>query len=306
MAGIDVPGGRPNVTATTRRKAMETPVRPAAVAGMFYPGTAPVLAAAVRGYLAEGSKPSPADVRLPKALIVPHAGYVYSGSVAGCAYRRIAPGRTTLRRIVLLGPVHRVPIRGLALPAVRAFATPLGTLALDAEAVETIRELPQVGVSEAAHALEHSLEVQLPFLQAVLDDCAIVPLAVGDASAEEVAEVVEKLWGGPETLVVVSSDLSHYHPYAAARTLDRATAAAILSLESSLDHEQACGATPINGFALCARRRGLQAELLDLRNSGDTAGDKSRVVGYSAFAFTERSSESHRQRAETATEPADA
>ncbi len=285
---------------------METSVRPAAVAGMFYPGTAAVLAAALRGYLTDGAEPAPADVPVPKALIVPHAGYVYSGPVAARAYRRIAAGRSTLRRIVLLGPVHRVPIRGLALPAARAFATPLGTLALDAEAVEVARSLPQVRVSEAAHALEHSLEVQLPFLQAVLDDFAIVPLAVGDASAEEVAQVIERLWGGPETLIVVSSDLSHYHAYGVARTLDRETATAILSLQSSLDHEQACGATPINGFALCARRHGLQAELLDLRNSGDTAGDKSRVVGYSAFAFTQPPRAAPRQRAEAATEPADA
>jgi AmmeMemoRadiSam system protein B len=190
--------------------------------------------------------------------------------------------------VVLLGPVHRVPIRGLALPAADAFATPLGTVAVDTDAAARALELPRVQTSEAAHALEHSLEVQLPFLQTVLDDFRIVPFAVGDATAEEVAAVIDSLWGGPETLIVVSSDLSHYHPYAAARQLDRGTAAAILALDSSLDHEQACGATPINGFALCARRRSLFPELIDLRNSGDTAGDKSRVVGYAAFAFTDR------------------
>jgi len=273
---------------------------------MFYPGMPAVLGAAVRGYLAEAGSSPETHAPLPKAVIVPHAGYVYSGPVAAPAYRRIAVGRGTIRRVVLLGPVHRVPIRGLALPAADAFATPLGTVAVDADAAARALELPQVQTSEAAHALEHSLEVQLPFLQTVLDDFRIVPFAVGDATAEEVAEVIDCLWGGPETLIVVSSDLSHYHPYAAARQLDRGTAAAILALDSSLDHEQACGATPLNGFALCARRRNLFPELIDLRNSGDTAGDKSRVVGYAAFAFTDRPEPRQRQAAEELAETADA
>jgi hypothetical protein len=282
---------------------MATAARPAAVAGMFYPGESAVLATAVHAYLADGKS---ATGRLPKALIVPHAGYVYSGPVAASAFRRIAAGRKSIRRIVLLGPVHRVPIRGLALPVAGAFATPLGTVSVDGEAAAAALELPQVQVSEAAHALEHSLEVQIPFLQSLLDDFAIVPFAVGDASAEEVAEVIDLLWGGPETLVVVSSDLSHYHGYAAAQKIDRGTVTAILTLDSALDHEQACGATPINGFALCARRHGLEPELLDLRNSGDTAGDKSRVVGYAAFAFTEPSPDKLKARAEGVTEPVDA
>jgi hypothetical protein len=281
-------------------------VRPAAVAGSFYPGTPSVLSAAVQAYLADGGSMQETRDPLPKALIVPHAGYVYSGPVAAPAYRRIAAGRARVRRVVLLGPVHRVPIRGLALPAAQAFATPLGTVAVDTEAAARALELPQVQVSEAAHALEHSLEVQLPFLQTVLDDFKIVPFAVGDASAEEVGEVIDLLWGGSETLIVVSSDLSHYHPYAAARQIDRGTAAAILALDASIDHEQACGATPINGFALCARRRHLKPELLDLRNSGDTAGDKSRVVGYAAFAFAEHARGGTPQVAEEMLEPADA
>jgi len=282
---------------------MQTAVRPAAVAGMFYPGAREALASAVRNHLEEASSDPPAG-QWPKALIVPHAGYVYSGPVAARAYCRLAPGRGTIRRVVLLGPVHRVPVRGLAVPASRAFATPLGNILLDAAAVGRALELPQVRVSDAAHALEHSLEVQLPFLQTVLDDFAIVPLAVGDAEAEEVAQVIEALWGGPETIVVVSSDLSHYHPYAVAQTIDRATATAILALDSALDHGQACGATPINGFALCARSHGLAPELLDLRNSGDTAGDRSRVVGYAAFAFA-LARETAKPGAEAAMEPAD-
>ena len=281
-------------------------VRPAAVAGMFYPGTPTVLSAAVQTYLADAGSMQATRDPLPKALIVPHAGYVYSGPVAAPAYRRIAAGRASVRRVVLLGPVHRVPIRGLALPAAQAFATPLGTVEVDAEAAALALDLPQVQVSDAAHALEHSLEVQLPFLQTVLDDFKIVPFAVGDATAEEVGEVIDRLWGGSETLIVVSSDLSHYHPYAAARQIDRGTATAILALDASIDHEQACGATPINGFALCARRHHLKPELLDLRNSGDTAGDKSRVVGYAAFAFADRTRGGARQAAEEMLEPADA
>jgi AmmeMemoRadiSam system protein B len=285
---------------------VQTALRPAAVAGMFYPGTPAVLAAAVHAYLADAGGVSADNEPVPKALIVPHAGYVYSGPVAAPAYRCLAAGRSSLKRVVLLGPVHRVPIRGLALPAAAAFATPLGSVAVDAAASARALELPQVRVSEAAHALEHSLEVQLPFLQTVLDEFLIVPFAVGDATPEEVAQVIDRLWGGPETLIVVSSDLSHYHPYAAAQRIDRGTTAAILALDSALDHEQACGATPINGFALCARRHGLRPRLLDLRNSGDTAGDKSRVVGYAAFAFTDAARTVERQRAEAIPEPTDA
>jgi hypothetical protein len=277
---------------------------------MFYPGAPAALAAAVHAYLAEaGSARATTQLTneaLPKALIVPHAGYVYSGQVAAPAYRCLAAGRSSVKRVVLLGPVHRVPIRGLALPAADAFATPLGTVAVDVAAVARALELPQVRVSETAHALEHSLEVQLPFLQTVLEEFRIVPFAVGDATAEEVAQVIDRLWGGPETVIVVSSDLSHYHPYAAAQQIDRGTAAAILALDGALDHEQACGATPINGFALCARRHGLKPRLLDLRNSGDTAGDKSRVVGYAAFAFDDPAASAERQRAAVMVEPADA
>jgi hypothetical protein len=222
---------------------------------------------------------------------VPHAGYIYSGPIAANAYARLAPGRSAIRRVVLLGPVHRVPVRGLALPGADTFVTPLGAVAVDADAVACVRGMPQVCESEAAHSLEHSLEVQLPFLQTMLDEFSLVPLAVGDASPSEVAEVIERLWGGPETLIVVSSDMSHYHPYEEASEIDRSTADEILALADTLDHEQACGATPINGFAHCARRHELEAELIDLRNSGDTAGEKSRVVGYAAFAFARKTAE---------------
>ena len=281
---------------------MQQTVRPAAVAGMFYPETPSALGRAVHDYLAQVTSRSGDKQAMPKALIVPHAGYVYSGPVAASAYARIAAGRSTIRRVVLLGPVHRVPIRGLALPVAKAFATPLGTIEIDSAAAAEALSLPQVRTSEAAHALEHSLEVQLPFLQTLLEDFRIVPFAVGDATAKEVAEVIDRLWGGPETLILVSSDLSHYHPYGEARVIDRGTVDEILAMTAALDHEQACGATPINGFAVCARRRDLVAELLDLRNSGDTAGDKSRVVGYAAFAFTERPDAGVRHRAEAVVE----
>ena len=264
-----------------------TEVRPAAVAGMFYPRAPQALEADVRAHLARATREPRVAAKAPKAIIAPHAGYVYSGPIAGSVYARLAPARDTIRRVVLLGPTHRVAVRGLAVPGAREFATPLGVVEVDQEALAVARMLPQVRESDAAHALEHSLEVQLPFLQTVLARFKIVPFAVGDASPQEVAAVIERLWGGVETLIVVSSDLSHYHRYAEAREIDRGTATAILACLPSLDHEQACGATPINGLLLCAQRHGLTPELLDLRNSGDTAGDKGRVVGYAAFAFAE-------------------
>ena len=260
-------------------------VRPAAVAGLFYPGAPSALAADVRAHLAAAEAPDGTARRAPKAIIVPHAGYIYSGPIAAHAYARLAAARSAVRRVVLFGPAHRVAVRGLALPSTRAFAMPLGEVLVDDEARALALTLPQVECDDDAHAQEHSLEVQLPFLQRMLEDFRIVPFAVGAATPAMVAEVIELLWGGPETLIVVSSDLSHYQRYAEARTTDRATVDAILALSPELDHDQACGATPINGLLSAARRHRLHPELLDLRNSGDTAGDKSRVVGYASFAF---------------------
>jgi AmmeMemoRadiSam system protein B/AmmeMemoRadiSam system protein A len=260
------------------------PVRPAAVAGSFYPGPPAALSSTVQTLLAKAG-PGNASSAVPKAIIVPHAGYIYSGATAARAYARLTGARRQIRRVVLLGPVHRVPVRGLALPGVAAFATPLGEIEIDQAAADALADLPQVRVSTAAHAHEHSLEVQLPFLQSVLDDFKLLPLAVGNATPAEVAQVLERLWGGPETLIVISTDLSHFLPYAAAQALDRETSQRIIALDAVLNHEQACGGTPVNGMLLAARRHGLQAELLDLCNSGDTAGDRSRVVGYAAFAL---------------------
>lgn len=257
-------------------------VRPAAVAGAFYPGDAATLSHDVTMLLANAKVK--ALQAPPKAVIVPHAGYIYSGPVAAGAYALLEQSRDIYRRVVLLGPVHRVPVPGLALPDADAFATPLGSVMLDHELAQKIVGMPQVTQSAAAHAWEHSLEVQLPFLQRVLSDFTLLPLAVGDATPQEVAEVLEKVWGGPETLIIISSDLSHFHTYHAAQTIDAATAQAILDFQP-ISHEQACGGTPVNGLLLAAQRHGLTPHLLDLRNSGDTAGDRNRVVGYATFAF---------------------
>ncbi|MGH8736295.1 MAG: AmmeMemoRadiSam system protein B [Burkholderiales bacterium] len=264
-------------------------VRPAAVAGAFYPGDPQVLAAQL-GELLTLPAPGGDAGETPKAVIVPHAGYIYSGAIAARAYESLASARESVTRAVLLGPVHRVPVRGLALPGVDAFDTPLGRVPLDADAVRALADLPQVVTSPAAHALEHSLEVQLPFLQKVLGSFSLVPLAVGDASVAEVAEVIERLWGGRETVFILSTDLSHYHSYQSAQRIDGETLARIASLACDLNHEQACGATPLNGLLRVARDKGLAIRLLAACNSGDTAGDRARVVGYSSFALYESGS----------------
>jgi AmmeMemoRadiSam system protein B len=265
-----------------------TRVRAPAVAGTFYPADPEALAAAVDGYLevARRERGGPADAPPPKALIAPHAGYVYSGPVAAAAYVAVEPLRGVVQRVVLLGPSHRVPLRGLAVGTAQAFATPLGDVPVDAEAVEDVLRLPQVKRLDAPHEWEHSLEVQLPFLQRVLGAFRLVPLSVGDATPEQVAEVLELLWGGRETLVVVSSDLSHYHDYETARRLDARTTRAIEALEpGGLDEESACGRVPARGLLVAAKRHRLRVRTLDLRNSGDTAGSRAEVVGYGSYAF---------------------
>ena len=259
-------------------------VRPAAVAGMFYPGDPRQLAAEIDDLLGGVEHLAP-RLGFPKALVVPHAGYIYSGPVAARAYDELGPARGIVKRVVLLGPVHRVTVRGLAAPGSTAFATPLGLVPIDVAALRAVQDLPQVVQSDPAHALEHSLEVQLPFLQKVLGEFALVPFAVGMASVEEVAEVVERLWGGPETLVVISTDMSHYHAYEEARRIDSATLARIAACAADIDHDEACGATPLNGLLSLARARNLQIRQLAACNSGDTAGGMGRVVGYSSFAL---------------------
>jgi AmmeMemoRadiSam system protein B len=257
-------------------------VRPPAVAGTFYPADPRQLALEVQAYLDKAHE----QILNPKALIVPHAGYIYSGPIAATAYAALRSVAARVRRVVLLGPTHRVAVSGLAIPDAKAFGTPLGRVELDADGMRAVAHLPQVITSRGAHALEHSLEVQLPFLQNVLRNFKLLPLAVGMATAAEVAEVLETVWGGDETLIVVSSDLSHYLPYETAQNVDRKTAEDILKLHHPIDHESACGGTPISGLIVAARKHHLEPKLLDLRNSGDTAGSHDRVVGYAAFAFT--------------------
>jgi AmmeMemoRadiSam system protein B len=258
-------------------------IRQAAVAGSFYSGDAQTLIQHIRAFLHAALTDT--ECATPKAIIVPHAAYIYSGQTAAIAYAQLLPVRGSIKRVILLGPMHRVGVRGLALAEVDHFSTPLGEVEIDQTAIVELSVLKQIEHSAAAHAHEHSLEVQLPFLQTVVDDFKLVPLAVGDATPAEVAEVLELLWGGPETLIVISSDLSHYLPYQLAQRLDHETIAHILALQPSLTHEQACGGSAINGLLLAAKQHQLQVKLLDVCNSGDTAGDKERVVGYAAFSF---------------------
>ena len=261
-----------------------TNIRPPAVAGMFYPGNPAELVTTVDTLLAAARQPTEAAA---KALIVPHAGYIYSGATAALAYAGLAPLRQQIKRVILLGPTHRVAVNGIALPETTAFATPLGNVQLDLAAIAQLRALPQIVFSDRVHAQEHSLEVHLPFLQRVLGDFTLVPLAVGEASPQAVAEVLDLLWGGPETLIIISSDLSHFLNYQTAQQVDRNTCQHILQLDASIQPQQACGAYPVNGLLLAARQRGLTPQLIHLCNSGDTAGDKNRVVGYASFAFHE-------------------
>lgn len=262
-----------------------------AVAGLFYPADPRGLHAQVTGFLAAAL---PAEtVEAPKALIVPHAGYIYSGAVAASAYAALMQRRDAIRRVLVLCPTHRVAVRGMALPAAQSFVTPLGAVAVDGEAWRRARELPGVLVDDRPHAGEHGIEVQLPFLQCCLNHFEILPVAVGQAEAGQVAALLDAFWGGPETLIVISSDLSHYHPYRQAQFRDKATLAQIRQLDATLEGEQACGAAAINGLLLAAPRHRLTPHLLDLRNSGDTAGDRERVVGYAAVAFTEEIAHAH-------------
>ncbi|MDX1421831.1 MAG: AmmeMemoRadiSam system protein B [Kiloniellales bacterium] len=275
-------------------------LRAPAVAGSFYPGRPAALAAAVEGYLAAAAAPTadpaenPADAAaaadaVPKAVIVPHAGYVYSAPVAAAAYARLAPLAGRVRRVVLLGPAHTVHLDAVAAPRAAAFDGPLGALAVDRDALAGRDDLPQVVFDDRPHAREHALEVQLPFLQTVLGAVALVPLVVGEVAPDAVAQVIERLWGGRETLILVSTDLSHYRPYAAARARDAATARAIEALDGArIGPEDACGCRALAGLLAVARARGLKIARLDLRSSGDTAGPKDQVVGYGAWALYER------------------
>ncbi|MCP4234248.1 MAG: AmmeMemoRadiSam system protein B [Aestuariibacter sp.] len=254
--------------------------RPPAVAGMFYESDKSILQAQVNALLEQSPQPADTDAA---ALVVPHAGFIYSGAVAAQAYKTIASRTDTIERVVLIGPAHRVYLNGMAIPATQTFSTPLGDIPLDQDGLNQARRLTDVVVSDKAHRQEHSLEVQLPFLQTVLGDFKLLPVVVGDCRAESVAMLLDSLWGGPETLVLISSDLSHFHSYQQAREIDAQTCQRIVQKHSDLKGNEACGSRVINGLMSTKHCQSLTVELISACNSGDTAGDKSRVVGYGAF-----------------------
>ncbi len=254
--------------------------RQPAVAGSFYPANPEQLHLMLDQFLNDAAT----DGKVPKAIIAPHAGYIYSGPIAASAYNRLKKARDRITRVVLIGPSHRVAFRGLAVSRAETFTTPLGRVLVDLAAVQAIVQLPFVEYIEQAHTYEHSLEVHLPFLQEVLDNFKIVPIVAGEASPEQVSQVLDALWGGDETLIVISSDLSHYHDYATAQQMDKSTSRLIEQLQyEQLVAESACGKVPVSGLLKLARKKLLSVTTIDLRNSGDTAGDKSRVVGYGAY-----------------------
>ncbi len=261
-------------------------VRPAAVANLFYPGDARELERMIHTLLADAAPAVTQPMPNPEAIIVPHAGYIYSGLTAAFAYATL--NRTSIRRVAVFGPAHRVAFHGMAVPSSSAFATPLGAIPIDHDLLNQVRNLPGVEINDDAHAEEHALEVQLPFLQVVLNDFSLLPICIGLTDPAPVAAAIELIRGEAETLIIISSDLSHYHPYSEARRRDLATIEQIRAMQPPLDHQQACGATGINAMLSVARRHQLDVSLLDYRNSGDTAGDKQRVVGYSALALDQR------------------
>jgi AmmeMemoRadiSam system protein B len=263
---------------------MET-VRQPAVADMFYPADAGELHSMITSFLEQAQTPQ-SPGKIPKAIVAPHAGYIYSGPIAANAYARLRPGKDKIHRVVLLGPSHRVPLLGCACSSADYFATPLGNVPLDRQSIEKLSRLPFVTELDQAHVLEHSLEVHVPFLQEVLGDFQLVPVVVGECSPEDVDQLLETLWGGDETLIVVSSDLSHYHDYDTAKQMDSATCRAIEALNyDAIDSYHACGVMPLRGLLYAAKKHGMRVTTVDCRNSGDTAGPRDQVVGYGSWVI---------------------
>ncbi len=257
-------------------------IRYPAVAGIFYPVDPQELKQILQGFLDEKT----IKQSLPKAMIVPHAGLIYSGSIAASAYAQLQTFAEQITRIVLLGPTHHVAFHGMAFPTAHIFVTPLGNIPIDQQTISSVTHFPFVSISDLAHLQEHSLEVQLPFLQALIPTFSLVPAVIGESSPQEVGEILEALWGGDETLIIISSDLSHYHGYTEAKQLDKHTSEAIESFHiEAINHHHACGRNAVNGLLLLAKKKHLQVTTVDLRNSGDTAGSKDRVVGYGAYLF---------------------
>lgn len=268
---------------------MSRHTRQTAVAGSFYPGDATALLQQLDTFFSQARPIDTSQANIqPKAIIVPHAGFIYSGPIATSAYQLLVSYQHQIKHVILLGPAHRAAVQGMALPSNVAFNTPLGDVPLDKDRMALIDALGYVNYNDAAHQFEHALEVQLPFLQTILDEFTLVPILVGQASTDQTAQVLEKLWGTDDTLIVISSDLSHFHSSDVAKKLDDTTVNAIEQLqESKLNYDMACGCNPIKGLLQIARKKQLRVKTLDIRNSGDTAGDPDRVVGYGAFAFYE-------------------
>ncbi len=270
-----------------------------AVAGLFYPSDPGELQGMVRSMLEEAGSRKKEDLagasgngRVLRAIIAPHAGYVYSGPVAASAYVYVGAAAGNVGKVAILGPSHRVPVRGLALSSAAEYEMPGFSLPADSEAAESLRRADLAEFVDEAHAAEHSIEVHLPFIKAVLGEVEVAAIAVGEASPDRVGAAVELLMEDPKRLVVISSDLSHYLDYDSAVAVDSVTAQAILNLRyEDIGYEQACGRNCIRGLLWAARRQGMHPQLLDLRNSGDTAGPRDSVVGYPAFAFWSRSSQ---------------
>lgn len=258
-------------------------IRSAAVAGTFYPQSAQQLQTEIHQLLKENKRSNDVSGTL-KALIVPHAGYIYSGAIAATAYNILKNSAHNIHRVILLGPSHRVALRGMAMSDCDVFTTPLGNIALDTNALKDLQTFANIKIVPEAHTWEHSLEVQLPFLQSVLNDFLLIPLVVGLTSADEVAQLLEPFWQDQHTLIVISSDLSHYLTYQQAKEQDSDTSRLIESKYFQLHGEQACGCYPLNGLLKLTSNQEVKIVTLDQRNSGDTAGDRNRVVGYGAYA----------------------
>ena len=274
-------------------------IRPPAIAGTFYPSNPHELKVTVKYFLNEAEKYIDNTTIIPKAIIAPHAGYIYSGLTAAAVYNRLKPAREKIKRVVILGPCHRVATKGLALPSAEIFQTPLGDVHIDTDAIASIKDLDYVEIFNETHAEDHSIEIHLPFLQTILDSFKLVPLIVGDTNPEKVAEILDILWGGPETLILISSDLSHYLNYNQATLLDRQTCKAIEQMNpNAIGREQACGRHSIKGLLMLGKEKGLVVKIADMRNSGDTAGTKDRVVGYGSWYFEENYGENNKNKAE--------
>ena len=266
-------------------KKMSQSIRHAAVAGMFYPSEPSELNAIVHALFQSAETESSIDTsRCPKAIIAPHAGYIYSGPTAAMAYQCLQNCRDQYHRVVLLGPSHRVAFNGMALSSADQYETPLGTIPLDTETIRALEDVDFVAINNQAHQDEHSLEVHLPFLQSTLNEFSLVPIVVGDIDPAKVAKILERFENDPHTLIVISTDLSHFREYNIAKQRDQDTSNAILNYDyNAIGYHDACGRNPVNGALYWAQQHHHPIKLIDLRNSGDTAGDKDRVVGYAAY-----------------------